>query len=335
MGALKSVGLDDIERRGSIRDTDVARLRSAFYNDGHIAPEEAEALFRLDQACSDKADGWADFFVEALTDYVVNQADPVGYVTAENASWLIERIGHDGRLETRTELELLVNVLDKARWSPVGLVRFALDQVKQAVLHGDGALRAGASLEPGTIGEAEVELLRRMLYSFGGDGNVAITRAEAEVLFEINDIVADAPANPAWTDLFVKAVANVLMAASGYAVPTREEALRREAWLDSRGDLSLGSVLGGFVSDALGAVWGGYREQSAEERALARLERQRIEIVTNEHITEGEVAWLAERIGRDGRLTANESALIAYLRQESPKIDPALGELVARLSRAA
>ena len=29
--------------------------------------------------------------------------------------------------------------------------------------------------------------MRRMLYAFGGDGNIAITRQEAEVLFDIND----------------------------------------------------------------------------------------------------------------------------------------------------
>ena len=39
----------------------------------------------------------------------------------------IERISRDGRVETKTELELLVNVLDKARWAPQSLVRFALD----------------------------------------------------------------------------------------------------------------------------------------------------------------------------------------------------------------
>ena len=69
--------------------------------------------------------------------------------------------------------------------------------------------------------EILLELLRRMLYAFGGDGNVAVTRAEAEVLFDINDATADAEPNPAWTDLFVKAIANVVMAASGQQPPNQ------------------------------------------------------------------------------------------------------------------
>jgi hypothetical protein len=78
-----------------------------------------------------------------------------------------------------------------------------------------------------------------------------------------------------------------------------------------------------------------YQEQSAEERALARLEHQRIEIITNEVITQAEAAWLCERIGRDGRLTANEAALVAYLQRESPNIHPDLQAAVDRLAHAA
>lgn len=335
MGVLKSIGFDEIEARGTISDTDVLKLRGLLYEDGEITREEAEALFRLNDMCTTKDPAWAQLFVEAIGDYAVNQAEPEGYLTAENAAWLISHVDRDGRVESRAELELMLSVLDKARWSPVSLVRYALEQVKWAVLNGDGPLRTGEALTPGAIGEAEVDLLRRILYAFGGDGSVAVTRAEAEVLFEINDAVSGGSENPAWSDLFVKAVANVIMSASGYAVPTREEALRREAWLESRGDVSLLAVLSSRVSEGLDAVWAGYREQSSEERALARLERQRIEIITNEEITEGEVAWLSERMGKDGKLTDNEAALIAYIRKESPRIDPSLDRLFARLSNAA
>lgn len=335
MSAARSGIIEEIERRGNINDADVLKLRAAFYGDGAIAREEAEALIGLNDAVRVKDASWADFFVEAVSDYLVNDAEPKGYIVAENAEWLIEAIDRDGKVDSRTELELLVTVLDKARWSPTSLVHYALEQVKRAVIDGDGPLRSGEELASGTISEAEVELIRRILYAFGGDGNVAVTRAEAEVLFEINDAVAGGVPNPAWSDLFVKAVANVIMASSGYAVPTREEALRHEAWLESRGDLGALEMLRDMVSEGLGAVWGGYREQTAEERALARLERQRIEIITNEAVTEGEVAWLAERIGKDGKLTDSEAALIAFLKKEGPHIDPALGLLVERLSAAA
>jgi hypothetical protein len=335
MGVLKSVSFEAIKRAGSISEADVLAMRRSFYEDGLINPTEAEQLFALNDTCAQQHDTWAWFFVEALTDFVVNQTAPEGYVTAENADWLIAHISKDGRVQSKTELDLLVNVLDKARWSPERLVKYAMEQVKFAVIEGDGPLRNGQTLEKGTINDAEVDLLRRVLYAFAGDGNIAITKTEAEILFEIDEAMAGKIPSAAWVDLFSKAIANVILSASGYAPPSREEALRAEAWLSNRGDLSPLALLKAMISSSLSSVWDIYHGQSAEERALERLERQRIEIITNEQITDAEASWVAERISRDGRLTPTELALISYLRQESPLLHPSLSALVARFGAAA
>ena len=117
------------------------------------------------------------------------------------------------------------------------------------------------------------------------------------------------------------------MAASGYAAPPREVALAREAWLDRRGELSLDAILGGMAGGLKG-LFDGYREQTAEERAIASLTQQKVEIITHEAVTAAEAGWLAERIGRDGKMSPNERALLDFLRAESPSIDPALKALV-------
>lgn len=332
MSSGTAVSIDEICARGSVKDADVQRLRKLIFTDGAVSEAEARELFRINDACKDQAPSWPDFLIEAVTDYLVNDAEPQGYLTAANAAWLIDIISRDGTVQTKTELELLVALLDRARWSPESLVRFALAQVKAAVISGEGPLRNGLDLKAGEISEGEVELLRRIVYAFGGDGNIAITRAEAEVLLEINDAVSSGPLNPAFTDFFVKAIANAVLAGSGYAVPSREEALRREVWLESRGDLSIGAVVDAM---ARGGLTGLYASQGSEERALARLERQRIEIITNEEVTQGETAWLAERLGRDGKLTPAESALVAFLKRESPKLDTEFETLVGKLAAAA
>ena len=327
MAVLNAVSIAEIKARGSIKDADVLKVRRNYYDDGVITAEEADAIFALNDACPVQDPAWADCFIETITDYLVEQAQPQGYLTAENAQWLIDRIATDGRVETKTELELLVNVLDKARWAPQSLVRFALDQVKDAVVDGTGPLRSGKKLDPGRVSEVDVDLLRRILYSFGGDGNIAVTRPEAEVLFDIDEATADRDNHPTWTDLFVKAIANCVMAASGYAAPPREVALARDAWLDRRGELSLDAMLGGMATGLKG-LFGGYREQTVEERSIARLTQQKVEIVTHEAVTAAEATWLAERIGRDGKMSPNERALLAFLKTESPSIDPALRALV-------
>ena len=51
-------------------------------------------------------------------------------------------------------------------------------------------------------------LIRRYLFAAGGDGNVAVTRREAELLFDINDALPDGPEAPEWTALFVQGIVN-------------------------------------------------------------------------------------------------------------------------------
>jgi hypothetical protein len=68
-------------------------------------------------------------------------------------------------------------------------------------------------------------------------------------------------------------------------------------------------MLGGMATGLKG-LFGGYREQTVEERSIARLTQQKVEIVTHEAVTAAEATWLAERIGRDGKMSPNERALL-------------------------
>lgn len=320
----------DVERlkaSGAVGSSDVLAIRRALFGDGTISAVEAETIFEINRACREQDVDWAHFFVEALTDFVVHQAVPQGYVSAENAVWLIERITADGVVDSLTELELLVKVIEEARFVPTRLAQFALEQVKIAVIEGKGPLRNGSALEPGVINAAEVDLLRRILYAFGGDGALAITRAEAEVLFDINDATAEFRNDPSWSSLFVKAIANHLMAASGYTAPSREEALRQEQWLEERPGAAgfLTSMLAG-----LGSVFDVYTEKSWEEDALERIEQRRLAMLVSEEITGPEAEWLVERIGRDGKLRDSERALLAFLKGQGVAIHPSLSPLLSR-----
>ena len=333
MGVLSAVAVAEIKARGSIKDADVLRLRRNYDDEGRISAEEAETILALNSACPVQDPAWAGCFVETITDYLVEQTEPHGYITAENARWLIARLSRDGRVETKTELALILNVLDETRWAPQSYVCFALDQVKQAVIHGSGPLRSGKAAKPGIVTEGDVELLRRMLRAFGGDGNLAVTQPEAEVLFDIDEATAAADNHPAWPDLFVKAIASSVMGASGHAAPPRGVALARDAWL-RRGDLSLDEVLSGMV--ASNRSWlAGYHEQSEEERAIARLTQQKIEIVTHEPVAPAKADWLASRIARGGTMTPNQRALLTHLKAESLTLHPTLKALVEAASLAA
>lgn len=335
MRVLTSDAVEEIICRGSIKDSDVGRLSRSLSEDGTIAQHEAEQLLAINKSCPVQGPTWRDFFVDAITDYVVRQLEPAGYVTAEKAHWLVSQISQDGRVSTKTELDLLVQVLAKARWVPASLVTFALAQVRGAVVNGDGPLRLGQIPMRGVIAEREVELIRMILCSLGGDSGLAITRSEAETLLDINAALINSPARPAWTDLFVKAMANVLMAGSGYAVPSRKIALGADRSAGPRREPWPAAALATMVSLSLNSVRNAYHLQSAEERALTCLERQRIEIVTNEEITDLDGSWLADRLSGEAPLSATEAALVAYARRERLIADPEAPDAVAQDGRAA
>ncbi len=87
----------------------------------------------------------------------------------------------DGTVKSLSELEALIKCLEAATSAPEALSAYGLRQVAHAVIDGDGPLTGGRRLRKGTIDAADVATLRRILYAFGGSGNAAITRAEADV----------------------------------------------------------------------------------------------------------------------------------------------------------
>jgi len=335
MGALSSVSYEKIIARGSLKEADLAKLREAFAEPASIERTDVEALFAIHAQCPVKEASWHDWFVATVSDYIVHWAEPEGYVTQDDGEWLIRQISRKGRAETRTELDLLIDVLENARWAPRSLVAFGLMQVRQAAAEGDGPLRPGQPRVEGQLFEEEIELVRRMIYAFGGDGNLAVTREEAEILFQINDALDATRVNTAWTELFVKAIANVMLAASGYRVPTREEALRSEAWVEERGGMKPAEVVRAIVKSGLDGVVGAYRKQSRVELALSRLEGEYRSIITGEEPKPEDTGWLAERFGREDEISANERALIDYLAEAEATVEPDLRDVLERVRRAA
>ena len=91
MSLFKSLSIDDIRQRGTIREDDVRSMRRWMAEDGTICALEADLLLMLNGACRIKDASWTSFFVEAVTDYLVHQAEPEGYITAANAEWLTLR----------------------------------------------------------------------------------------------------------------------------------------------------------------------------------------------------------------------------------------------------
>ena len=314
----------DMKAANAMTDEQLLELRRAFGKDMAIDGREADAVFELDKLAV-KPEGWADYFTLILTTYLVHQGRPEGYINDAMAAWLIARIDHDGVVETETELRLLMNVLKVAEQPGERLEAYALKQVQEAVISGRG--RVGQdTLKPGVIGRAEVELLRRVFYSVGGDGGMGITRMEAEYIFALNDATKGRDNDPDWKRFFVGAIANHLMMIAAPAKLDLSEVKRREAWLEGNdgiakgfGSLSASAVLNAF-KEVLGLKaidpTGGYSILDTQELKSA------------ESITSEEASWLVRALHVDGEIDANERALLDFIRVECPAIDASLKPLL-------
>ncbi|MEL6961382.1 MAG: hypothetical protein AAFO01_01425 [Pseudomonadota bacterium] len=324
-----SSSLQAIAEKGRVSAEDVLHLRRHVFADGVVSETEANALFDLANKAPEGDKEWPEFFIEAQSLYLVKHRKPAGYVDEVQAGDLIAKISHDGRIETRLELDLLIKTLEIATSVPEKLIAFALDAVKQMVVAGQGPTRHGTA-KPGVITASDVTYLRRILYAGAGAGQIGITRGEAELLFDLNDATVEAENDPGWSDLFVKAIANFLMANLGYKPPTRDEALRRSEWLDDH-STDVGGFMKRMVSGGFSGILEAYRQTDSHQDYL---DRQEAAIQSAQQVTEQEANWLADRIGRDGQLHENEKALIAYMETLGAELPTPLAALICPNAKA-
>jgi hypothetical protein len=325
-----------IEAKGSINKDDVLALRRLVWDDGRITELEAEAIFRADQVCRAKARGWKEFYVDALTDFFVWKSDPPKYVSEPAGEFLIRHILRDNKIAGICELELLVNITYWAVDCPVQLHMLVLEAVRDSVLTPEERLY-GWGRKPGVITRPDVEIVRRAIYAQGSEGGFTVTRTEAELIFELEHATDGEANHESWQDLYVKAIANFLMFPRGArVVPSAAEQKRRDAWLEERrgvGELLKQAGKNSFRLSKIKEGWdsmdtfgrGEKREREERERAQLR------EALGRESIDEAEARWLLSKIGEDGKVTENERALLRFIRDNAPYIDPQLAEFIEKI----
>ncbi|MEO7634883.1 MAG: hypothetical protein ABIS38_04460 [Sphingomicrobium sp.] len=286
--------------------TDISDLRRKFWADGMITPDEAERLFAESAAANPGDTGWTDFFVEAVTEYLIQRGDPKGYVTDADADWLIARLDADGRLDSAHELEALVHLFERAERVPDKLRSYGIAQIEQAVLTGAGPTRSGAALDPGCVNAAECKLLRRMLFSAGGDAPARISRAEAEALLRIKDASLGKANAPEWKTLFVQALANHLITDAAQPELDRATAVRLDRFMSDHR-----VQVGRFVTQMISAALHPSRIRDAlEEPAAPPL------APGAGGFTPDERNWVDAKVAADHAVDDFEQALLAHLAAE-------------------
>lgn len=296
---------------GAISDAEVLQLRASGWADGEILREEAEAIFAAQQATSNPSPVWSDFFVEALRNFVLNGTEPRGYASEDEAAWLIAMVKADGKVCSMTELELLVQVIEKGLGVPESLKAYVLDVLEQAVLTGKGPTRDGGALSDTQVSEAEARMLRRVIFGSASDRPGAVSLREAELLFRLKDATLHQANCPEFQRVFVQGVGNYLMGfASTSAHLDRARMLELEAFVADN-QVRVGRFMGRMVKEApnaFGVVFG---------RKTDALPSREAQVAEAAQFTAVEQGWLDQMIAANGQVDAYDQALLEFIAEEA------------------
>ena len=109
----------DLLADGIIDAEEVKTLESVIFEDGIVDKEEADFIFELNNAVSGKANApeWKDFFVKAITSFVLDDDKSNGEVDDDEAKYLYDQIKGDGQID-EIEKSLLENIKAKSKNFP-------------------------------------------------------------------------------------------------------------------------------------------------------------------------------------------------------------------------
>lgn len=294
-----------VAKVGEMTETEAHRIVDEIYADGIVSRGEAETLFRLNETLSATNPEWGSRFREALTDFLITREAPEGWVTDEEADWLLAQVHQDGEHPCLEEIDLLIAVLRQAEGVPETLAHFTLDAVMHRIV------------DAGRATPAMVERARYALFAGAGSGGLWVSQHEASALFKTNDAIASADNDASWNQLFARAVGNHLMARAHPEPKSIEDAFAREAWLKDT-SVNPGGLFARMGASLFSGNWFAsvtHDRRKAEQARMAAAEAAAREA---EKVTDDEAGWVLARVGQDGEVSPAEQALIDFLRAEAP-----------------
>lgn len=179
---------------------DTTFLRRRAFPEGIKTTADVTALIALNRTISPDSDGWARFFVDSLTDFIVFHSYPQGSMDTYNADWFVATFAPEGIIHNKLKLALLQNIIRKARYTPVSLRVLALNQLRLAIIAHKGAYAAGRQ-EEAVITAQDMDYISSIVELPLSDKETALQAAELAVLRHINDAVKEDGSHPDWLTL--------------------------------------------------------------------------------------------------------------------------------------
>lgn len=107
--------VENVVADGVVDAAEVKVIREKFYDDGKIDQEEADAMFKINDAVSgnDNHESYKQLFVDVISDFVLKDEKTPGVIDKSEGDYLVGKIEGDGEIDS-IEKALLLNIKENA-----------------------------------------------------------------------------------------------------------------------------------------------------------------------------------------------------------------------------
>ncbi len=309
----------------------VMELRREIYSKPEVSPEDLSGLLAQGRAAGAAAPAeYAALISQVAVDLLINQTDPPKYITQPSADWFVGQLAAGG-LSCAAEYRMLTDVIREAISVPPSLAAFAVGEIEKATTTGHVAAGGVSDHPAGRVTGADVEALRVAVFAATEGSSLHVTRASAEALFRIAHVCSGGVNDASFDPFFAGAIGDHLMGIAHRWTQGADEVLADEKELTQK------PRFGAFVKGLLGQNPADPEaRKSVNDQVEDQLEAQEVaddaERALAAPIDGDETAWLLSNLTQGGRLTSAETALLRFLKAESPVLS---ANLLARAQTAA
>ncbi len=308
----------------------VMELRREIYSKPEVSCEDLSGLLAQGRAAGAAAPAeYGALISQVAVDLLINQTDPPKYITQPSADWFVGQLAAGG-LSCAAEYLMLTDVIREAISVPPSLAAFAVGEIEKATTAGHVA--GGVSDHPaGQVTGADVEALRVAVFAATEGSSLHVTRASAEALFRIAHVCAGGANDASFDPFFAGAIGDHLMGIAHRWTQSADEVRADETELTQKPKFAafVKGLLGQNPADPEGrkSVNDQVADQLEAQDAADDAERARAAPIDGD-----ETQWLLSNLTQGGRLTSAETALLRFLKAESPVLS---ADLLARAQTAA
>lgn len=181
-----SLLLAALKRKPVITDHDIRELRHALYDEAPIDRRLAAEIFHTNRILPIHSDAWTEFYLEALSDFFLEQDANSPILRAPSEALLLGWLGDDVMIDDRAERRLVQRLLLRAEDVSERFESYVLDAIGETLLHQNERWLCNGEREASVVDALDRQLIQRTVDRFTRGEPGRVTRVGARFLLRLD-----------------------------------------------------------------------------------------------------------------------------------------------------